>query len=65
MKEQQSHVDRVAYRPRDVGKLFGLSVRTIERWIEAGELPSVRIGGTRLVPKSAIDALLASAKSTT
>ena len=36
-------------RARDIADLLGLSIRTIRRWLADGTLPSVRIGGARLV----------------
>ena len=34
------------------------SERTVRRWIADGTLPSVKIGGTRLVAKATLDRLL-------
>jgi excisionase family DNA binding protein len=47
--------DRALYlRAREIARLAGVSVRTVRRWIAAGELPSTKIGGTRLVAKAAL-----------
>jgi excisionase family DNA binding protein len=37
-------------RAREVAELLNLSERTVRRWIADGTLPSVKIGGARLVP---------------
>lgn len=36
-------------RARQIAEELGLSVRTIRRWLADGTLPSVRLGGARLV----------------
>jgi len=36
-------------RADDVAALLGLSTRTVRRWLAGGTLPSVKIGGARLV----------------
>jgi excisionase family DNA binding protein len=38
----------------DAAQRLGLSIRTIERRIKAGELPSVKIGGSVRIPISAV-----------
>jgi excisionase family DNA binding protein len=48
-------------RAGDIARLTGLSERTIRRWIAARTLPSVRIGGTRLVAKADLERLLSPA----
>jgi excisionase family DNA binding protein len=45
-------------RARDVAEITGISIRTIRRWIAAGILPSTKVGGARLVPKTALERLL-------
>jgi excisionase family DNA binding protein len=39
-------------RAGDIARLAGVSVRTVRRWIAAGEFPSAKIGGARLVGKA-------------
>jgi excisionase family DNA binding protein len=53
MNERRQYV-----RARDVAELFGMDVRTIRRRIADGTLPSVKIGGARLVPVEALRSLL-------
>jgi excisionase family DNA binding protein len=42
-------IDRLGYlRAGAVAKPYGVSQRTVRRWIAAGVLPSIKIGGMRL-----------------
>lgn len=43
---------------REVATLVRRSERTVRRWITNGTLPSVKIGGTRLVAKIDLHRLL-------
>ena len=45
-------------RARQVAELLGVSERTVRRLIADGTLPSVRIGGARLVAEAALERLL-------
>jgi excisionase family DNA binding protein len=36
-------------RPRQIAEQLDVSLRTVRRWIANGTLPSVKIGGVRLV----------------
>jgi excisionase family DNA binding protein len=49
---------RFAYTVAQVAEGFGRSELTIRRWIKAGRLKAVRIGGTWYVPADELDALL-------
>jgi excisionase family DNA binding protein len=46
---------------RALGRRYGKSERTIRRWIASGALPSVKIGGSRLIPEDQLDALMTEA----
>jgi len=48
-------------RAGDIARLSGASVRTVRRWIAHQILPSVKVGGMRLVPRKALDRLLSPA----
>jgi excisionase family DNA binding protein len=45
-------------RARDIAEITGVRVRTVRRWIADGILPSTKVGGARLVPKTALERLL-------
>jgi excisionase family DNA binding protein len=45
-------------RAGDIARLAGVSERTVRRWIATGDLPSVKIAGTRLVAKACLECLL-------
>jgi excisionase family DNA binding protein len=45
-------------RAADIARLMGVSLRTVRRWIGGRVLPSVKVGGARLVAKAALDRLL-------
>jgi excisionase family DNA binding protein len=49
---------RFAYTVAQVAEGFGRSELTIRRWIKAGRLNAVRIGGSWYVPAEDLDALL-------
>lgn len=58
-----SHIDpevtgRRAYRVGDFCTAYGVSRDTVERLIKAGKLPDVKIGGRRVIPVDAAEALL-------
>ncbi len=40
--------------PEHAAKLLDVSRRTIDRWMEAGTLPSLKIEGARRIPKRAL-----------
>jgi excisionase family DNA binding protein len=41
---------------RALARRYGKSQRTIRRWIADGTLPSIKIGGSRLIPEDQLDA---------
>jgi excisionase family DNA binding protein len=44
--------ERGYLRAPEIAALLGLDVRTIRRWIADGTLPSVKLGGARLVAEA-------------
>ena len=50
-------------RADEIARLTGVSVRTVRRWIAAGTLPSVKVGGVRLVARQTLQKTLAPAQS--
>jgi excisionase family DNA binding protein len=49
-------------RAGEIARLTGTSVRTVRRWIAAGTLPSVKVGGVRLVARPTLQQTLAPAQ---
>ncbi len=47
------------WAPRQVAEMLGKSGRTVRRWLASGELPSIRLGHSVLIPASALQNLLA------
>ncbi len=45
-------------RAADIARERGVAIRTVRRWIADGPLPSVRIGGARLVAEADLLKLL-------
>jgi len=45
-------------RARDVARLTGVSIRTARRWIADEIIPSVKLGGSRLVARAELERLL-------
>ena len=48
-----------AYSPKEVGEILGLGRTALYAAIRSREIPSVKVGGKILIPKAAIDDLLA------
>jgi excisionase family DNA binding protein len=44
-------------RAADIVRLTGVSIRTVRRWIADRTLPSIKLGGARLVAKASLDRL--------
>jgi excisionase family DNA binding protein len=61
----QSHseveIKRRALRPKHAASIYGVSRTLIYEWIKNGRLASVKLGGARLIPVDALEALLAGA----
>jgi excisionase family DNA binding protein len=47
--------DLAFLRPRLVAELLGVTERTVRRWIADGTLPSVKVGGARLIARDALE----------
>ncbi len=45
-------------RARRIAELLGVNVRTVRRWIADGLLPSVKVGGARLVAEADLRLML-------
>jgi excisionase family DNA binding protein len=45
-------------RAGDIARLTGVSLRTVRRWIAGETLPSAKVGGARLVPRTAVEQVL-------
>ena len=50
-------------RAAEIARLTGLSERTVRRWIASGELPSVKVGGSRLVARADLERALSPART--
>jgi excisionase family DNA binding protein len=48
-------------RARDIARLTGVSTRTARRWIADEIIPSVKLGGARLVARVELERLLCAA----
>ena len=44
-------------RAGDIARLTGVTIRTVRRWIADAIIPSTRLGGARLVPKTELERL--------
>ena len=45
-------------RAGDIARVTGRCIRTVRRWIASGLLPSVKLGGSRLVATADLERLL-------
>lgn len=50
--------DREYLRADEIARLCGVSLRTVRRWIASKTLPSVKVGGVRLVARKAFQQML-------
>lgn len=50
--------ERRALRPKEAAKIYGVSRTLIYEWLKSGRLASVRLGGARLIPVAALEALI-------
>jgi excisionase family DNA binding protein len=56
-----AHIARRALRPKQAAKVYGVSRTLLHEWMKSGRLPSAKLGGVRLIPVDALEALLAAA----
>ena len=50
--------ERRAFHVKDAAKAYGWSRSTLYKLMKDGTLKSVRVGGRRLIPRDALEALL-------
>ena len=55
----QISLDRRALRPKEAARIYGIGRVTLYGWMKSGRLASVKLGGARLIPVDALEALLA------
>jgi excisionase family DNA binding protein len=57
--------ETMLYRPAHVAEILGVSVRSVFRMVETGELNAVRIAGARgfRVPRAELERFVSAAKS--
>jgi len=53
-----TNVERLAYSVREAASALGLSEATLYVHIKDGTIPSVKLGGRRLIRRDVLDALL-------
>jgi excisionase family DNA binding protein len=58
-------VERKTYSVVETAKVLGIGRSAAYQAVNAGEIPSIRIGGRLLVPVQALEQLLSSAKPST
>jgi excisionase family DNA binding protein len=51
--------ERIAYRPSEVAAMLGVGRSTVFEWCRLRRVETVRIDGVVLIPRSALDELLA------
>jgi len=55
---EDGQLERLAYSPREVTHILGLSIDSVRRHMRTGKLPSVQLGRRRLIPRDVLRALL-------
>ena len=50
-------------RAADIVRLTGVSIRTVRRWIADETIPSLKLGGARLVATADLEAVLSSSNN--
>jgi excisionase family DNA binding protein len=59
----EQKVERRALRPKEAAKAYGVGRVTLYEWMKSGRLASVKLGGARLIPVDALEALLSGHQS--
>lgn len=57
------NLERIVYTVDEAAKILGISRPTAFQGVERGEIPHIRVGRRILIPKAALDKLLANAGS--
>jgi excisionase family DNA binding protein len=52
-------------RATEIARLTGMSLRTVRRWIDDEIIPSVKLGGARLVARTELGRLLSTLPTST
>lgn len=55
-------VDKRAFHVKEAAKIYGWSRSTLYKMMSDGTLRTVKIGGRRLIPRDALEALIAEGK---
>ncbi len=55
----QPETEKRAFHVKDAAKAYGWSRSTLYKMMKDGTLRSVRVGGRRLIPRDALEALIA------
>ncbi|MDO8363050.1 MAG: excisionase family DNA-binding protein [Actinomycetota bacterium] len=58
--QQTSAVERLAYSPSEACSAIGVGRTFLYSLLDSGQLASIRVGRRRLIPREALDRLLAS-----
>ena len=61
VRKTSSEDSRRALRPKHAAETYDVSRTLIYEWMKCGRLASVKLGGARLIPVDALEALLAGA----
>jgi excisionase family DNA binding protein len=61
LRKNLSQDGRRALRPKHAAETYGVSRTLIYEWMKSGRLASVKVGGARLIPVDALEALLSGA----
>jgi excisionase family DNA binding protein len=58
MSDNKQKPERRALRPKQASVAYGVGRVTLYKWMNSGRLASIKIGGARLIPVDALEALL-------